>query len=312
MSLFVFPAAASEKNYFDVSQSCYIAGGQVWATAEKESTYSEIIGSTQGVAGQICIKGFFGVRNCIAATLYNFRVACRDGIATAPDFYMALFGNEKSTRDNGFSVSGNQLSYIDPDMNGGHRVFYPPGYAPWIATQIVPHMKQLAWDDVNQRPVLNREVGADQERRIRELFVTRGGYVEPFPADNIRKAFAISLEKPAPSPSMTTAAQKADSADKGTSNANSNNPIANLNDWIKLGIGAIVLVVIKFAMRVIFGSEHERRPTFKDLIRNAIAALAALPVFYIFGLSAETTIWSLSLGFGFSISLTWAVSHDWS
>src|SRR5579883_2121922 len=82
---------ASEKVFLSLTNTCYVAGGQVWGSSNNQNFYSEVLGSTNGLAGQMCVKGmYFNARTCTAATLYNFQIACRGGLASAPQFYMAV------------------------------------------------------------------------------------------------------------------------------------------------------------------------------------------------------------------------------
>jgi hypothetical protein len=190
--------SAAEKIFISANNTCYFVGGQVWGDVKKENFYSELLGSLQGVSTKMCFKGsFLNARTCISAILYNFRIACRGGLATAPQFYMAMFGNDESTRKNGFILANNQLSYIDPIQNAGtsgQRVAFPYGYAPF-EKPIDGVVKRLTWDDYHQRPLLTHIPDTEHERRIQNLFVSGPGYVEPFPESNIKLAFEISEER---------------------------------------------------------------------------------------------------------------------
>src|SRR4051794_32083752 len=106
--LLLLPCRAGEKHFLLLTQICHFVGGQVWVSNLKEKHYSEIIGSTTEMPVQICRKGFLDTRTCIDVKLYNFRLACRDGVASAAQLFMALFGTEETTRQNGFILNGNQ------------------------------------------------------------------------------------------------------------------------------------------------------------------------------------------------------------
>lgn len=189
----------SDKLFLVTKYICHVAGGQVWVTTGTQDAYSEILGSTAPVSRQVCGKSYFDTRSCINVSLYNFKVACRDGVATAPQLFMALFGKDKSTRDFGFALTASdQLSYFDPvhDFSGssGRTVLLPLGYAPLHTKPIETVTRRLTWDDRRQRLSLPRNLSEDQERRIRSLFVVRSGYVEPFLELKISRAVSIAEE----------------------------------------------------------------------------------------------------------------------
>lgn len=191
---------AFSKTFLVTNQVCYIAGGQVFISNEKYDHFSEIMGPPNSVAAQFCTKDFITHRSCKQVMLYNFQVACRGGSATLPQWFMAAFGNDKSTRDSSMALSptGNQLSYIDPGRDvydrEARRTAFPVGYAPLPA--IEGRLKSLDWDTTNGRLTLAKSLRPDQERRISDLFTMRAGLVEPFPESHIATAVKISEEAP--------------------------------------------------------------------------------------------------------------------
>jgi hypothetical protein len=199
-------AAAQEKTFWNVGQTCQMAAGQVYVTSPGGNYYSELVGSLSGMHSRMCVKraGFFDFRNCIEVTLYNFQIMCRGGLATLPQFYMAAFGNSPDTQAGGvaLSASGDQLSYVDPGDGLGtprQRVSLPVGYAPLPAFET--QVRRLQWDNSRGRPALSQSLRSDQENRIKQLFEMRGNRVEPFPENNINRAIAIADERPpAPPP----------------------------------------------------------------------------------------------------------------
>lgn len=194
---------AENKAFLLTPQVCQIVGGRASISVENEDYYTELVGPLSGKPSQMCIAGWFGARSCVNVTLYNFKAVCRGGTASAPALYMALFGNDKPNLDSGVTLVGDQISYIEQSndlyQKNPRRVAFPIGYAPFPDLQA--RLKTLNWDASGGYPILSREINTDQRRRITDLFVARGGYVEPFPVSHIARAATISQERPkAPEP----------------------------------------------------------------------------------------------------------------
>lgn len=191
-------AEAEDRTFLMTPQVCQMIGGSVVISVEKEDYYTQIVGPRAGQPSQMCVAGWFGARTCADVILYNFSVVCRGGVASAPALYMALFGGDKETANNGAMLSGGRLSYIEQskDLYQRHprRVAFPTGYAPFQALE--SRLRSLEWDMAAGHPVLSRAITEDQRARIKALFVTRSGYVEPFPVSAVARAAGVSEERP--------------------------------------------------------------------------------------------------------------------
>lgn len=258
------------------------------------------MGSLAGVPGQLCLKSFFDTRTCKPSIFYNFRLACRGGTASAPQLFMALFGNDQSTQKNGFALSGDQLSYIDPvrDFSGqsGRRVYLPPGYAPLNTTNINSFIKQLTWDDYAMRPALSETLTDDQERRIKQLFVAQSGYIEPFPESSIRRAFQIAEEKPAPAPAVS--AQVA-----GRSQFS-----VPANSYAALTGSLIFAAFLSWVFGVVTRKLSSERPHFwRQVGIESIGMVISGIILYWLGIVDEIKLLSIPLAGGLSIAVVSSV-----
>jgi len=293
------PSRASEKVFLSANNSCYIAAGQVWGAVNKESFYSEVIGSLQGVPGQLCLKHFFDVRSCKPSIFYNFRLTCRGGTASTPQLYMAFFGKDQETQKNGFAANADQLSYIDPvkDFTGnfGRRVYLPPGYAPLNTTDINNFVRRLSWDDFNQRPALAVSPGSDQDRRIRDLFVVRGGYVEPFPESNIKKAIEISEEKPRISSPPVM---------QPTESVQHPGLYIQTNSFPALAGGVMFAALLSWVFtRTSRALSGDRPSILRQIIVESGALIISGTVLWWFGVVDEIKLLSIPLGAGLTVAL---------
>lgn len=303
------PSLASEKTFLALTQTCYFAGGQVWISNNNERFYSEVLGSFNSVNTQVCGKGFFDTRTCATQTLYNFRLACKGGVATAPQLFMALFGNDKVTQQNGFTLSGNQLFYLEPvgDFSGNRvrRAALPVGYAPLHTVPIDTVARRLTWDDARDRPMLSRTPTSDQEQRIRALFNTGPGYVEPFPEVNIRKAVSISEEPPPapPRPAPTPKSAEASLPPSQTSGiyigANSTSAVA-ISTFFAGFFAWIVALVTK-------ATAGERPSVLRHITVESIALVISGFVLHSLGIVDEVKLLSIPIGAGVSVAVISAI-----
>jgi hypothetical protein len=298
-----------------MDDTCYFAGDQVWSTKQKEGFYSEVLGSTQGTSRQICIKSFFDTRACSQMNLYNFRIACRGGLATTPQLFLALFGNDKSTRESGFSLVGaNQLSYIDPlrDFSGsmGQRVYLPIGYAPLHTTDINGMIRRLSWDDANQHPALPRSLSIDQERRIKELFVARVGYVEPFPESNIRRAAAIGEERPPPPPLAPSIAKPREEPTHQSTGSHPAGLNVAPNSSLALGLGIMFVAFLAWVFGTATRMLSGEKPNFwRQVAVESISLIVSGIVLYSLGVVDEIKWLSIPLVGGLSIAIVSSARH---
>src|ERR1043166_4586831 len=304
------PAMAAERTFISTPDTCYFAGAQVFASKQAEDFYSEIVGSTQGTSRQICTKSFFDTRACSSMTFYNFRIACRDGLATAPQLFMALFGNDKSTRDAGFSLAnGNQLSYIDPvrDFPGsrGQRIYLPAGFAPLHTMPLDGMVRRLTWDDANQRPALARSLSDDQERRIRQLFVARAGFIEPFPASYIKRVAAIADERPSP-PTAPPRPAAVPSAPGAPASGLTIAPNSNL----ALAVGVVFVAFLAWMFGTVSKMLSGERPNFwRQVAVESTSLIISGLVLYAFGIVDEIKWLSIPLVGGLSIAVVSSIRH---
>jgi len=232
-------------------------------------------------------------------------MACKDGLANAPQLFMALFGNDKSTQQNGFTLNGNQLFYIDPvrDFSGssGRRVSLPAGYAPLHTLPIDTVARRLTWDDLNQRLSLARNISNDQERRIRELFVTRPGFVEPFPESNIKRAVAISEERPPPPPPIPSSPF---SSPEQQPIPQATGLRIETNSYLALAAGIVFVAFLSWvfgaASKIMSGDKSK---FWRQVGAESISLIASGSVLYWFGIVDEIKLLSIPLIGGFSIAL---------
>jgi hypothetical protein len=300
------PALSSEKVFLSLQQTCYVAGGQVWISKNTERFYSEVFGAFNSVNAQICGKSFFDTRTCRTVTLYNFRLACKGGVATAPQLFMALFGSDKETQQNGFSLSssGNQLFYLDPvrDFSGNQvrRMALPPGYAPLHTLPIDTFLRRLVWDDARGRPSLSRTPTFEQEKRIQSLFALDDGYLAPFPEANLRRAISISEELP-------TRPQKLEDVNRdkvGGVHFDANSTPAVIAGTVFAGLLAwIVGMIVKAAA----GGE---RNFGRHIIGESVAMIVSGLVLYQFGIVDEIKLLSVPIGAGISVAVISAVKFS--
>jgi hypothetical protein len=286
----------------------------VWVTTQNENFYSEVIGSTSGVNSQMCLKGPLGFRACKQTMLYGFQLVCRGGLSTMPQLFMALFANDQSTLQNSFGISGGQLSYIDPVGRAGQRVFFPPGYAPINTVAIDTIIRLLTWDDINQRPVLSRNLNSDQASRIGALFVSRGRCIEPSPESNIKRAVAISEEAPTrpvaqnKEPPLVSAAPSQIVQTSTPEPSHGSNEFTNSWGALMVGFGFVAFItwISAIAQRAI-----AHKPNFlREVAVESTAAIVSSSVLYGLGVATEIKWMSVPiLGGLFSLIIASSPKH---
>lgn len=287
------PVAANQRTFIAIPNSCSVIGGQAVIKKESETHYIEVLGSTTGRSLRMCAAGDpFGFRTCKDVTLYNFSVVCNGDIASAPQFFLGLFGSDRATTRKGFALSGDQLTYIDPGEGNvpARRIALPRGFAPMHDGPMDSFFKRVQWDDAAKRIAMTGNLSADQERRLRELFRMREGGVEPFPASHLERAAAIARE-PAPRPAPPKApAPESRVPDMGG---------GHINSALVVIIGLLLLLVGLLA-----------RPGIPKSVR--VFVMLAVPIgvsvtLYLLGVKTDLTLLSIPIFAGLAIALIYTV-----
>jgi hypothetical protein len=183
-------------------------------------------------------------------------------------------------------------------------VSLPPGYAPLNTSDINSFIKHLTWDDLNARPALNRNVTADQARRIQRLFVVRSGFVEPFPESNIKRALDIS-EEPQPQPQPPPASYA--STPQVSSAPNSVN-FFTPNSFSAVSSGFIFVAFISWVLgklAKVGTGDHARFG--RQVVVESLASLISTGIWVWLGYVDEWKLLTVPLGGGFAVILVSAI-----
>jgi hypothetical protein len=168
--------------------------------------------------------------------------------------------------------------------------------------------KRLEWDDANQRPALPRSLSNEQEKRIRDLFVTRARYVEPFPEAHIKRAVAISQERPPPPPPPPPAPLRVPIPATPSQDASQAAVSSFGNSGVALAIAvmcvAIMCFLSSFVSRKVAGEQLSFGARVVVLTLVAFVSTAGL---HALGIVDEFKLLSVSLVGGLSVGLLFSI-----
>jgi hypothetical protein len=222
---------------------------------------------------------------------------------TAPQFYIGYFGLQNSERD--FRILSNQLSYI-PGMGARNRVVFPAGYAPFDGFDKL--VSRMVWDDVKGHPDIARNLTVGQESRIKALFTTKNGYVEPFPASNLQLAISISEEKPPPS--AAPMAPKAEIS-KREPERQADGLHISANSYSALAVGFLFVAFVAWLSAAANRFFLVGKPSFwREVSIETVSSIVSTTVLYTVGVVTEIKWLSVPLLGGLlSVVLTSSAKH---